>query len=234
MMSRQSLRRVKALLCIHHVMNTALSCNGGTQFKYPLGEYRPEPGLFEKLIDMGVKVEDHLQYYQYFAVFDAESYLDNKNLPKSTPTITWEGRHILASISIASNIAGYTEPKTFLSDGDAFSLMSKMMDYLTQLSDVAYDHLTRRCDDFFRRLQKGIEDTTTHEKLASGTDMTELIDKRFDKLFEELEDYIRDLLVFGFNSKSYYDFPLMKNEINPYLVQSDKEMTGCIEKFGTT
>ena len=31
----------------------------------------------------------------------------------------------------------------------------------------------------------------------------ELMDKRFDKLCENLEDYIRDLFVFGFNSKSY-------------------------------
>ena len=141
-----------------------------------------------------------------------------------------EGQHVIASISIASNIAGYTEPKT--SDGDGFSLMSKMMDYLTQLSDLAYDHLARRYDDFFfRRLQQVKEETTTRERLASGTDMTELIDKRFDKLFDELENYIRDLLLFGFNGKSY-DFPLMKNEIIPYLVQSDKDMTGGIKKFG--
>ena len=83
------------------------------------------------------------------------TYLDNKNLPKSTPTIAWEGQHVLASItvSVASNITGYTEPKTFVRDGDAFSLMSKMMDYLTQLSDVAYDRLARRYDVVFRGLR---------------------------------------------------------------------------------
>ena len=54
---------------------------------------------------------------------------------------------------------------------------------------------------------------------------------KFDKLFEDLEDDIRDLLILGFNSKSN-DFPLMKNEIIPYLVQSDKELNGCIKKFG--
>ena len=211
--------------------NHSLSCNGGTQFKYPSGEYRPEPSLFEKLKDVGVEVEDNLQYYPYFAVYDAETYLDNKNLPKSTPTMTWEGRHVLASISVASNIAGYTEPKTFVNDGDAFSLVSKMMDYLTQLSDIAYDRLARRYDVVFRRLQRVKEETAIRERLATGTDMTELIDKRFDKLLEELENYIRDLLVFGFNSKSY-DFPLMKNEIIRYLVQTDEEITGCIKKFG--
>ena len=130
-------------------------------------------------------------------------YLDNKNLPKSTPTITWEGRHVLASItvSVASNTTGYTEPKTFVRDGDAFSLMSKMMDYLTQLSDVAFDRLARRYDVVFRGLRWVEEETTNRERLALGTDMTMRIDKIFEKLLEELEDYIRDQLVIGFNSK---------------------------------
>ena len=38
------------------------------------GEYRPEHGLFEKLKDIGIEVEDHLQYYSYFAVYEAETY----------------------------------------------------------------------------------------------------------------------------------------------------------------
>ena len=60
--------------------------------------------------------------------------------------------------------------------------------------------------------------------------MTKLIEKLFDKLLEELENYIRDLLVFGFNSKSY-DYPLMKKKIIRYLVQTDEEITWCIKKF---
>ena len=108
--------------------------------------------------------------------------------------------------------------------------MSKMMDYLTQLSDVAYDRPARRYYVVFRWLQRVKEETTIRKRLATGTDMTKLIEKLFDKLLEELENYIRDLLVFGFNSKSY-DYPLMKKKIIRYLVQTDEEITWCIKKF---
>ena len=62
MLTWQSLRRVKALLCIHHVINTALSCNGGMQFKYPLGEYKPKRGLFEKNSKTKLKIIYNIIY----------------------------------------------------------------------------------------------------------------------------------------------------------------------------
>ena len=104
-----------------------------------------------------------------------------------------------------------------------------MMQYLDRLSDIAHDRLLRRYDPVFRNLVKAKIKCVDFEKDALGAiAASELADKKFGRLEEELEEYIRDLLVFGFNSKDY-DIPVMKEHVMRYVLQN-QEIKGCIKK----
>ena len=98
----------------------------------------PAKSIFDKLKYVGIDVDQSRRHYPYFAVFDCESYLASDDLPKKTDTIHYINEHKLASISVCSNVAGYTEPINFVNDCESeFDLVSKMMIYLETLADFS-------------------------------------------------------------------------------------------------
>ena len=209
-----------------------MSCCGNTKYIYPWGEYRVPNTIFEKLDDIGVSVDQSLRHYPYFAVFDFETYQDKSALPNPTPTITWEGRHAIASVSVCSNIDGFRDAQTFVNDHDSeYEVVKKMMEYLDKLASEAKQRLQTKYADVYNAISIAEGDMIATESDAMGFDATGLVSHRISKLRAELDGYLNDLLVFGFNSKAF-DIPLMMEHLLKYLQETNSTVQACIKKQG--
>jgi len=85
------------------------------------------------------------------------------------------------SLSIASNIPGYQAPTCFVTNGDVSNLIRAMIEHFKHLADVARGLL----------LQK-------FGYVLEALDRSENIRK--DSVTKEFQEFISELVVFGFNS----------------------------------
>ena len=209
-----------------------MSCCGNTKYIYPWGEYRSPETIFEKLEAIGVSVDSDLRHYPYFAVFDFETYQDKSALPNPTPTITWEGRHAIASVSVCSNIGGYLEPKTFVNDNDnEYDVVKQMMEYLDAMAVEARQNMVAKYGVVFDAIKLAGKKLREKEIKAMGDMARYYVSEKITQLETELQTYISDLLVFGFNSKSF-DIPLMMDNFLRYLQDTGSAVQACIKKQG--
>lgn len=95
-----------------------------------------------------------------------------------------------------------------------------MMAYLEVLSDLCYERLKLRYKSVFTQIEKKREEMLVIEKNAMDGIGVEKLEWQFDRLEQELDEYLSDLLLFGFNSSSY-DIPLVKNYLMKYLVDNE-------------
>ena len=83
------------------------SCKGGhTQRKFLGKYYKDEKTIFDKLEKFGIKIED--LYFEYFAVHNYEAMLKPVQGDKK-----WTAEHEAISVSVCSNVQGFTSPKCF-------------------------------------------------------------------------------------------------------------------------
>lgn len=211
----------------HH----SLSCSSTTtNFVYPYGAYKPHTSIFDKLREIGISVDESRKYYPYYAVFDAESYQSTEDLPKNTATIAYETKHKLASVSVCSNVAGFVEPVCFVNDTDSeYCVVDQMMTYLDTLSDLCYKRLSLRYAGIFRRLKRKKECAVQKEKLAGDATDVFRLERYYDALKDELDRYLRDIPVFGFNS-GRYDIPLIKSHLLSYIKTKNGDVKYVIRK----
>lgn len=205
------------------------SCSPGSNLRYPGGTYKVSEGIMEKLEGIGVKVDESLKYYPFLACFDCETWLDKSDVPKNSPTINWIGKHRLASVSVCTNVAGYTLPKCWVSEGDEFQLVANMMDYLLSVSKTCYERLSHRYSSVFNQLQEKRDQALLAEQNAYNGAGVEKLEKYFDSLESELDAYLRQLICFGFNSGKY-DLPLIKSHLIKYLLDNDIDITFTAKK----
>jgi len=208
----------------------SLSCSSATKFVYPSGIATTSKTIFEKLNEYGIKTDESRKHYPFFAVWDCEAYFDKTELPNKTQTIEWTAKHRLASISIASNVAGFTEPVCFVNETNSeYNVVHQMMIYLEKLSDLCYQRLKLRYKSIFIQIEQKRNELITLEEQAGDNASVEQLEKTFDKLEEELDSYISDMLVFGFNSGSY-DIPLIKKHLFKYLLDQNHSIDFVIKK----
>ena len=114
------------------------SCNGTSpKFLFPSGAFSPPTSIYEKLQEVGITLDESKSVYPYFCTFDAEVYISSSKteLPKNSSTITWSAKHHLASVSVCSNVAGYTKPQCFVNEtGDEQDVVNRMMSYIEDIS----------------------------------------------------------------------------------------------------
>ena len=175
-------------------------------------------------------MEDSRRYYPFYAVFDTEAYFNKSSLPNNTKTMTWEAEHKLASVSVASNIPGYTEPVCFVNEnGIAYDVVSKMMNYLENLSELCYAKLRCLYDDIFEAIEEKRTAVIAKEKSVLQKKDLDNLELKFARLEKDLYKYLAKLLVFGFNSGAY-DIPLIKQELVQYLVKHNRKISFPVKK----
>ena len=124
--------------CIRHEKQ----CQGSVKFVYPGGVFKPRQSIFAKMRDFGFiakSEEDH--YYPFRATFDIECYFKDVVDKQDTDKMKWIAQHEILSVSVCSNIPGYTAAKCFVSEGNPVKVVSDFVDYLIAMSDSAFEIL---------------------------------------------------------------------------------------------
>ena len=88
--------------------------------------------------ELGINVSEELCFYPFRATFDFECYFDTSHLPPNSPKVHWLARHENLSVSICSNVPGFSLPCCFINEGDPSQLVDRFMTYLHKISDAAY------------------------------------------------------------------------------------------------
>ena len=80
-----------------------------------------------------VPLEDRV--YLYFITYDSEAYL-SKDVPETTSSIHWQNRHLPLSISVCSNVPGYTNPMCFVSEGSAEVMVQEWISRMLMIASA--------------------------------------------------------------------------------------------------
>ena len=196
------------------------TCEAGVRRLYTGGVYHPPMSMFQQLDEESICVQESLRYYPYRATFDIECYFDDTNLPRDSEKVQWEARHELLSISVASNIPGFEQPRCFITDGNSEKLVGTMMGTLMYMSEVVYNNLKQSYTDVFEQLTQLEADFDKVEAdLFTETGEERDFKKKnpYTKLIERLHDHLRQLPVVGFNSGKY-DLNVMKKFLLPHFL----------------
>ena len=174
-------------------------CKGKTKWEYPGTFYSPKMSMFEGLQQSGVLVEE--TFFPWFIVYDFEAILQ-REVSQVSENLKWEARHIPISVSVCSNVEGYTEPRCFV-EANVRELLRQMLDYMSEIGrkigELAYE-----------RWGYILEHVQSEEK-------------------KKLEAYLQEVPVLGFNSAKY-DINLMKTEMVQLLHLDEKDDYFVVKK----
>ena len=141
-------------------------------------------------------------------------------------------KHFPISVSIASNVEGFHEPKCII-ELSPDNLISEMMKYLKAISRINYNNLRNKFSSIFSQLDpimlqyqnnESSDSDSENESCESlyeyknNTDFHNLI----SNIYSELEKYINQIPVVGFNSGKY-DLNLIKPELMSYIALNYKD-----------
>ncbi|XP_078660172.1 uncharacterized protein LOC144904897 [Branchiostoma floridae x Branchiostoma belcheri] len=202
--------------------------------------YHLKHTIFEKLQDEGIVVAEEDRFYPYWACFDIECLLKPLNDPNTTPKLQWETVHELLSVSVASNVPGYTEPVCFVSEGEPAEVAEKLLDHLKQISQESYGLLSAkfswvfnkmdaiRQKDFDKEAEEEEEEEGESEDEQAAVDKIKNKEKRrkkhyMTKVMEEFEKYLKQLVVLSFNGGKY-DLNAVKKVFLPLLLRSTSKL----------
>ena len=195
-----------------------LGCEGKIRRVYAGGVYHTTPSIFERLDDECICVTDDLRFYPYRATFDFESYFDGENTPTNTDRVQWITRHVPLSVSIASNVPGHEAPCCFITDGDSDALVADMMTALVHTSDTAFDLLMPSYKRVFVELRKRKNEWN---KATLDKSEDEKKNNPYERLIQQLCNWLRQLPVIGFNS-GHYDLNVIKKFFILYMLKDDE------------
>ena len=101
--------------------------------------------IFEQLEDENIDVPAEDRHYPCRATYDIEVMLqppDKRRYEK----LEWTSQHVLLSVSVCSNVPGYTVSVYYISEGDTRKTVESCLSYLTEFSEEASD------DQVYRRV----------------------------------------------------------------------------------
>ena len=208
------------------------TCNQVTKKKYVGGSYQPEPTVFELLTDESIMVKEEDRYYPYRITYDFESYFLKEDLPRSSQKLTWEAKHVPLSVSVCSNVPGYTEPQCFVTEGNPQELVNKMVDYMHQIQETSQTYLHEQHSHYYNALcqllqeKLHLEVSTEEEDVDMTDEMAEELKKRGKKTHPleavklKYEQWMTEMPVVGFNSAKY-DINMVKPHLVKALMEKD-------------
>ncbi|CAB4000813.1 Zinc finger and SCAN domain-containing 22, partial [Paramuricea clavata] len=133
------------------------TCAGTIRHIFPGGAYKVPQSIFDLLADERIEIPEDLKYFPYRATFDFECYFKHtSNHSRNTEKLTWQAEHIPLSVSVCSNVPGYTEPKCFVSSGDTSKMIQEFVEYLVKISQESYVLLLDLFADVFRQIDERV------------------------------------------------------------------------------
>ena len=213
------------------------SCSNKTRFVYPGGFYRLAESIFEKLEQYGVHVPEEERIFPWFVCYDFEAMLHPVN-DHATAVLEWTQKHVPISVSICSNVKGYTEPICIV-EHTQDKLVGKMVDTMKdianrvfQLAEDKWGWVLEAIDEQLRQQEfdevetndneDGFEEEATEEDAAAFSAEKS---NPLKKLYGQFEGYMSQVPVLGFNSAKY-DLNLIRRSIARHLKMHDAEQKG--------
>ena len=220
------------------------SCANATKFKFPGQAHKMTYTIFDRLEEFDIVVPPDERTYPWFVVYDFEAILSRLEEEPPTPQLKWLRRHDPISVSVASNVTGYSEPQGFV-NSDPKNLIEDMMQYMGEIVDHIYDEAEKKWKYVFEKLEEHLEEMAGYGLGAAADDddktnkeeegedgetisqvpMTEeeITDKEWRRTYNKLVKlqqsfihYCRQVPVLGFNS-ARYDLNLVKSYLIPWL-----------------
>ncbi|KAJ8050172.1 hypothetical protein HOLleu_03268 [Holothuria leucospilota] len=187
-------------------------CKQHVSYQFPGGVFELPPSIFDKLEAVGITVAKAEQFYPYRITYDIETYLDKIDFKQcAAPKLNFVGQHKMLSISVCSNVPGYTEPKCFISEGDPAELVDKFVLYCNDISKTAFELISNRYSmrSAFENLKSMIQDEEREVGEQESQSEDQLLSRVLKPLLGSLTNYCRQIPVIGFNS-GRYDINVMK------------------------
>ena len=144
--------------------------------------------------------------------------------------LSWTSKHVPISVSVCSNVEGYTDPHCIV-DSDVDTLVRSMVDYMQEIAKmgdllprekfkVVFDELDEMIDNPEESLSISHSTFTSSQALAHQ--------KSLKGVREKLEAYCQQMICLGFNS-SKYDMNLIKSHLAMHL-NMDKESCFTVKR----
>ena len=159
---------------------------------------------------MGIPTEQEDRYFPWFAFFDMESILE-KTQEFQSEKLVWTAHHKPVSVSICSNVPGFTEPNCIV-EADLDQLLMKMIDYLSGIQNEAKTLAYEKWNDVIEQLENNDDDDDDDECKSDGKQQ----EKSMKELSKKFQHYCHQLPVLGFNSAKY-DLNLVKSKLAYHL-----------------
>jgi hypothetical protein len=223
-------------LCIRHEK----TCQGKTKFVFPGGVFKPPASVFTKMERHGIQVppvED--QFYPYRGTYDIECYMDKVEDKTDTEKLSWIATHRVASVSVCSNIPGYTDAKCFVSTGNESQLVGYFVDYINKMAECAHGLVENKYKELTEAVKQLVDKENSLTDLevdkedggavpdrgeGSENDSTGKEHKRkgarpINTISMQFERWKKQLPIIGFNS-SKYDVNAMRSALFPALIET--------------
>ena len=158
-----------------------------TRRRYAGGYFKETPGIFQRLREFLIDVDEKDEEYRWFSCFDCECLL--KDLPADDEANSaCISEHELVSVAVAGNVPGFEKPVCFI-DPSPSRIVEEMLLYLSQIQGKASE---------LSRLQFKSQHDELKEKLELCEDEREK--KQLLRLLDDFESFMDRLPVLGFNS----------------------------------
>ena len=110
--------------------------------------------IFDELEQYGIVVQQKDKFHPNFIVFDFESLL-SKVQKKVSNKILIIQKHIPVSVSVASNVSGFTSAKCFIGE-NMENLLKDMVEYMLKISEASMQECKKKWQEVFNFLDKEI------------------------------------------------------------------------------
>lgn len=194
------------------------NCNKGeTKFNFVGGLYKPNQNIFERVDKLGVYVDEELRYNPYFICYDFEAMLNK--IDENQKNTKWTAQHIPISVSVCSNIPNFTEAVCIVNENNNLNeFINKFVQLLIKMSKLAGDILKFKYEQIYNKLIN-IVDKKKKEKTQY----------KYKSLVSQLDDFIYQIPVIGFNSGKY-DINLIKHNLFDALMQNEQAINFSVKR----
>ena len=198
-----------------------------TQFKYETGVFGAPPTVWEIVEkETGINVPPLRRSYPYWMTYDIESVLLKQNLPAGTATTSFHNEHQLVSVSLCSNIPGYTKPVCFVRETTVDECVRRFVNYAEEAATKAEALLRPVYRNDRHRIVKFLEERAEAEKKYEKESFSNkrVYEKRADAcgLLGKIDEWMRRVPLVGFNSQRY-DLNVMKAALVKCFCETDDE-----------
>ena len=208
-----------------HLNSHQKSCSSKTKFVYPGGFHRTRDNIFETLDQYEIHVPEDERTFPWFVCYDFEALLQ-KIQDRPTEALHWTAKHIPVSVSICSNVEGYTDPVCFV-DPEQDELVRMMVGHMEEIAERVYELAEEKWGWVLEKIDEKINKDNIYEEemeddcTENDLELDEVPEGKtpshpLQKVYRQLETYMSQVPVLGFNSAKY-DLNLIKRCLAKHL-----------------